>query len=557
MRIISFCATGWTELLMSGRIPIPKAARLSDDSDWQQAPSDYERIGKPLRRFSWLSPPTLWGSRNNVLASLTGDPTENARRAWVAAQKIALRDRGEPPSVVDDFTIDRSDLGDFSCIVIGDTGEGDVSQYATVPAFLSASAETEFSVIASDILYPAGDVNEYIGKFFVPYADYPKPIYAIPGNHDWLDGLAGFMRHFCAAELPDQVLLPPPRAKWSRFTLALHRLLWRRPSQLDPGTLAEAERLRGAAAASGPAQPNMYFAIDTPQLRIIAIDTGILGRLDFDQGQWLRRVSAGPKPKLLISGKPVYAGPTFSPRRILSETGSDDGHSGLLWTLLRNPENNYVAMISGDIHHYQRHTVALPSGRDMTCIISGGGGAFMTSTHQIQRVDRDDVGEDDFVVYPTRGDSLRAYTIILGRRLRLLMPWRGGKPVRGIPADQAAAIVAKRHGLDLAKELARGEGAASGANVRVSLRSKLLTALVFPRHSWFSSSRISEALDWDVPPFFKNFVRAEVAEGVLTLTAFGVTGLARDQDQPAVIDRVEIPLGGAVGAAAADVGEAS
>jgi hypothetical protein len=529
--------------LTGGPAPIPRDARLADDADWQLPPSDYQRIGRPLKRFSWLSPLTLWQSRNNVLASLTGDPTENARRAWVAAQRLALRDRGEPESVTADFTIDRSDLDDFSCMVIGDTGEGDVSQYAVVPAFLSASRETEFTLIASDVLYPAGDVNEYVAKFFVPYASYPRPIYAIPGNHDWLDGLAGFMKHFCAADPPNEVFRPPARAKWSRLTLALHRLFWRRPTTLDESTLAEAERLRGDAAATGPAQPNMYFAIDTPQLRIIGIDTGILGRLDFDQGQWLRRVSAGSKPKLLVSGKPVFAGPKMSPRRILSEDSNEE-HDALLWTLLRDPANNYVAMIAGDVHHYERHQVRLPDGRSMQCVISGGGGAFMTSTHQIGRVDRADVGEEQFVLYPTRADSLRAYSMILLRRLRVLTPWRAGKPLRGIPADEAAAIVSARHGLDLGSELARG-GAFNDGTIRVSLRSRILSAIVYPRPAWFEGSRISEALDWDEPPFFKNFVRADVAAGVLTLTAFGVTGLARDQDDPAVIDRVEIPLGDA------------
>jgi hypothetical protein len=211
-----------------------------------------------------------------VLASALGDPTENARRAWVA---------GQSEGAANDFTIARDDLGDFSFMVIGDTGEGDVSQYSTVPAFDAASGGTEFAVIASDVIYPAGDVNEYVEKFFVPYAGYPKPIYAIPGNHDWLDGLVGFMRHFCGASPPADKFRPPARAKWARLGLWAHRVVWRRPRDLDPATVEAAERLRGEAAAAGPPQPNMYFCIDTPQLRIVAIDTGILGRLDYEQRQ--------------------------------------------------------------------------------------------------------------------------------------------------------------------------------------------------------------------------------------------------------------------------------
>ena len=318
-------------------------------------------------------------------------------------------------------------------------------------------------------------MNEYIGKFFMPYAGYPRPIYAVPGNHDWLDGLGGFMQHFCAAEPPDDLFRPPRRAKYPRFFMALHRVFWRRPNKLAPNTLAEAKALRGVQAATGPAQPNMYFCIDTPQLRLICVDTGILGRLDAEQGAWMRRMSEGDKPKVLITGKPIYAGTTISPRRILPIEGSDAEGAGMMLDILRDPDNNYVAMLAGDVHHYQRHPVKFPDGREFHSIICGGGGAFMSSTHQIPRVALPEVDEDDWVVYPTRADSLRGYSVILARKLRRFMPWRRGRPIRGIPADEATAIIAKRHGLDLAAELSRGEraGPADG-RVKVSLRSRYL-----------------------------------------------------------------------------------
>ncbi|MGK2878784.1 MAG: metallophosphoesterase family protein [Solirubrobacterales bacterium] len=523
-------------------MPIPAEARLADDADWSAQSADLSKVGTPLRRFSWLSPRTLWRSRNNVIASLTGDPTENARAAWVHAQRLALADAGEPQAVVEDFMLTREELIDYSFMVLGDTGEGDHSQYSVVPAFLKASEGTEFALIASDVVYPDGDVNEYVGKFFIPFAGYPRPIYAVPGNHDWLDGLVGFMRHFCNAAPPAHKFRPPRRAKWARLALAVHAAFWRRPRALDPETMVAARELRGFARDSGPAQPNMYFCIDTPQLRIITIDTGILGRLDHAQGEWLRRVSAGDKPKLLVSGKPVYSGDKMSPRRILGVDG-DEQHAGLLWSIVRDPANNFVAMIAGDVHHYERHCVRVEGGREVQCVISGGGGAFMTSTHQLERVERPDVDESTWVVYPTRGDSLRAYSIILLRKLRRLTPWRAGRPIRGIPADEAAAIVAARHRLDLASELARGEGAADPGSIKISRRSRLLATMIYPLRGWFTAEKISEALDWDKPPLFKNFMRVDVAAGEVTLSSFGVTGLERDVASPAVIDRVVIETG--------------
>jgi hypothetical protein len=523
------------------RNQIPRAARLAEDSDWEAEPVDLSAVGDPLKRFSWLSPRTLWRSRNNLLVSFSGDPTELARAAWVHQQRRLLTDAGAPAAAVEDFTIERPELAAFSFMLMGDTGEGDRSQYSVVPALLAASTGSEFAVIASDVVYPAGDVNDYIEKFFVPYAGYPRPIYAVPGNHDWLDGLAGFMRHFCAADPPTAKFRPPRSRRHAQLAMALHRVFWRRPRALRPATLERARELRGAAESSGPAQPNMYFCIETPHLRIVAVDVGILGRLDHEQGQWLARVSAGTKPKLLISGKPAYVGGQKSPRRIL-RPGGGVGRSGTLWSVLTDPANNYLAMISGDTHHYERHAVRLADGRTLQCVISGGGGAFMTSTHQTPRVARPEVDENDWVVYPTRGDSLRAYSLSLERRLRRLMPWRRRRPLIGIPADEAAALVAERHGLELADELARGAGSGR-APVAISRRSRRLAGLIFPRRRWLPFLSVSETLDWDDPPFFKNFMRIEVdAEGV-ELIAHGVTGLARDADAPAVIDRVRIATG--------------
>jgi hypothetical protein len=52
-------------------------------------------------------------------------------------------------------------------------------------------------------------------------------------------------------------------------------------------------------------------------------------------------------------------------------------------------------------------------------IVSGGGGAYMSATHRILKVDLDSVGENDLVCYPRRGDSLAFYSKLYDRRLGL------------------------------------------------------------------------------------------------------------------------------------------
>lgn len=512
------------------REPIPESARLVSDADWaDDDPAVHTGHGDGLKAFSWLNPTILWHSRNNVLASISGDPTERARAAWVEAQRDRLKLAARPAAEIEDFMLERPELDEFSVLVMGDTGEGDVGQYALVPSLLKVGEGTDFGLIASDVVYPAGDVNQYIAKFFVPYAAYPRPIYAVPGNHDWLDGLTGFMRHFCGAPPTGEKFAPPRHGRRPRLASLVHRVFWRRAGELAPDTLSEAAALRGEAQSAGPAQPNMYFCIDTPRLRIICVDTGILGRLDYDQGQWLRRVAAGPKPKVLVSGSPIYSGNGVSPRRILGADGR--GAVGSLLGVVRNPANNFVAAIAGDVHHYERHAVRLEDGRTMNFVISGGGGAFMTSTHQIDPIDLPGVDESGWVVYPTRGDSLRAFSVILSRRWRGMVPWGKGRAPRGIPADQAERIMAERHGLPVPDPA-----------VKVSLRSRLLGELLFPRVQPVESSKVSELLDWDDPPFLKHALRLEVADGRLRMRAFAISGRQSDAGRPVEFDGFDVEL---------------
>lgn len=163
---------------------------------WGSAePGAYKQLLPPhVQKVSWLNPRTLWAARNGVLASWFGDPTGRTRGRWVARRQSA----GAPA----DKVFRREVPDPFSFMVIGDTGEGGESQYAAVPGFLKTGQGTEFAVITSDVIYPVGSADDYANKFFRPYQDYPAPIYAIPGNHDWYEDLGAFMRVFCADTPP-------------------------------------------------------------------------------------------------------------------------------------------------------------------------------------------------------------------------------------------------------------------------------------------------------------------------------------------------------------------
>ena len=455
------------------------------------------------RSASWLRPSVLWRSRNDILAKLS-DPTDETRARWLEHLGV------DPRS--DDLVIDLSEEAAPTFLVLGDTGEGDASQYAVVPPLEAMGGDAEFMVILSDVIYPAGEVNDYVSKFHYPYAFFRRPIWAVPGNHDWYDGLNGFMQHFCGAKP-----LPPHGGRRP----LLHRLLWRQPSVRDP----LAERI-GAALRPHPEQwrlqPASYFAIDTGPLRLVAIDTGIRNRLDADQGAWLRRVSAGsPKPKVLLTGKPLIV--DGERRRTPIEGG------GEVDEIVRDPAHNYVASLGGDIHNYQRYPVPLGDGRTLQYVVSGGGGAFMHATHKIGRVDVEGVGEADFRCYPRRGDSLSFYSHLLRKRWF----WRW---LPAIPPDVAERITRRR---------IWGRKASASGDGPVRLRHRFAAFVVMRAPGPKVLQRFfSEIYDWNEPPMFKSFLRLQAKWDNLRITCHAATGCHDDELEPPVEDEVEIPLQG-------------
>jgi hypothetical protein len=128
--------------------------------------------------------------------------------------------------------------------------------------------------------------------------------------------------------------------------------------------------------------------VETESVRLVGIDTGIIGNIDADQGDWLRKVSAGPKPKILLTGKPLYVNNRREPGAVADRDFTVDD-------IVRDPGNNYVAAIGGDIHNYQRYPVRV-GGRTIQYVVSGGGGAFMHATHTIPAVDVEGVSEHEF-----------------------------------------------------------------------------------------------------------------------------------------------------------------
>ena len=462
--------------------------------------------------LSWVHPWLLFRARNDWLARSLGDPTNSERRRWVAGQLARHDDR--------DFMIrEFGGRRNTSFLVLADTGEGDASQYCLVPGLLQKAQGTAFMFINGDVVYPSGDAADYADRFYRPYRDYPAPIYAVPGNHDWYDGLNGFMSHFCDARVSDK----PRRAEitgafWQQ---ALKRLGWRQPSRTSEKKIQEMRAMR-ARPEQQALQPGPYLAIDTGPVLVVAIDTGVLGDIDRDQGEWLRRLSGTvDKPKILLTAKPLYVEGARHPGRIEGSTETVDD-------IVRAPDNGYIAAIGGDIHHYERYPVSVQDGRVIQYIVNGGGGAGMQGTHKIPRIDLPGVKEADFRCYPLRGDSLSRVSEVYERRLG----WLFGK--LAIPPDQAAALMAESLDVPPVRPL--------GADVVVTPEARRAFKKVMPSRRRLPGpvrEYLTQFLDWNDPPMFKSFLRIDASTEEIRIRCFSATGCRKHDQNPPVEDAIK------------------
>ena len=172
--------------------------------------------------------------------------------------------------------------GDFSFLVIGDPGEGDASQYSLASRYLQLgqSDDVKFLVISSDVIYPAGAIEDYEAKFYLPLQGFAKPVYAIPGNHDWFDALESFNANFLEPRAARSAIEARVEADLGLTGTNTHRV---------DNLLAHAARLRQLYAVNVGIQRAAFFELQTDDFALLAIDTGILRTVDERQLAWIER----------------------------------------------------------------------------------------------------------------------------------------------------------------------------------------------------------------------------------------------------------------------------
>lgn len=334
----------------------------------------------PVLGMSWYFDTENWAS--GIWDGYSGSRTEVWREAMVEAS-------GEKPGP-NAFKIEPEgvpDSGDFSFVIIGDPGEGDASQLVLKDQLLAVSnkPDIQFVVISSDIVYPSGAMRDYERKFFMPFKGIQKPIYAIPGNHDWYDALEGFAATF---------FTPDAAVKAMEARIQSERILNATNSEDIKDLVKQASYLRKEYQLPVGYQNAPFFQISNDHFVFLAIDTGVRRKVDEAQLAWIKSVLEASKGKYVMAllGHPFFA--------IGEYQGDMNPDFRALHQLFRDYKVPLV--MAGDTHdlEYYKELPQNKDGHTMHHFVNGGGGAYLSIGAAMARAEN--WPTKDWVSYPAR-----------------------------------------------------------------------------------------------------------------------------------------------------------
>jgi uncharacterized membrane protein HdeD (DUF308 family) len=318
----------------------------------------------PIWGFSWYFNSENWAT--SVWERITETRTDSWRVAMIDA---VARDAGESdPTSARLFSVSPAGVlpdGDFSFLVIGDPGEGDASQHALRDQVILAARQeaVKFVVIASDVIYPSGEMKDYEPNFYLPLKGVEKPVYAIPGNHDWYNALDGF-----AANLMRPAAARAAMAARVESDLRLSSTTERRIEQL----IADARRLRELYRVPTAEQGGPFFELHSGGFSLIAVDTGILRSVDDREMAWLRAALERSRGSftMAILGHPFFAAGHY-------QAANDDRYRAVHELLRAHGVSIVMAGDTHDFEYYREPPVA--GGTEPTHhFVNGGGGAYLS-----------------------------------------------------------------------------------------------------------------------------------------------------------------------------------
>ena len=301
-----------------------------------------EELGfTPRTRVRWLAPGMLARTGAQVAVSeLFGSFFDRRElQSLEAAHPLDLSERpnSEPAEFWLDYVADVGDGFDATATVASQLAADELElrhgeeRYPTKAGALLVMGGDQCYPVASRANYNDRLVGPY--RMMLPWTDRPRRLLALPGNHDWYDGLTSFLLQFC-------------QGRWIGG--------WRTE------------------------QTRSYFAVKLPGgWWLWGIDIQLGTDIDQPQLTYFRAVAEQLEPDdaiILCWAMPswVEAGPAnpegYAPMEYFERTVIPDR------AMLR-------VSLSGDLHHYARYFDADETGQQK--ITAGGGGAYLLGTHRL------------------------------------------------------------------------------------------------------------------------------------------------------------------------------
>jgi hypothetical protein len=284
----------------------------------------------------WLSPAVLVGTGvKALLATIFGSYADKRELQAVLPARLHRHDDGE--ELWFDFV---ADVGD------GFDPTYSVALLLAAPTLPVSDGPTAWElprgrllILGGDEVYPVASTRGYEDRTKGPYraalpeAAAPQPVmFALPGNHDWYDGLTSFLRVFTQGR---------PIGGW----------------------VTE--------------QSRSYFAIQLPhRWWLYAVDAQLSAYIDAPQLEYFRQAAEELQPGDAV----ILCWPTPAWVTTDREPSAYDPIEFFDAEIVRPRGASIRVMLSGDSHHYARYAEVGGTGARITC---GVGGAYLIATHRL------------------------------------------------------------------------------------------------------------------------------------------------------------------------------
>jgi hypothetical protein len=321
------------------------------------APPTEEELGfEPRKMVGWFDPTQLVSTGIKALLSGIFGAYADKRELQAALHRPEGKDPfhhyDDGPEIWLDFVADLGDGFDSTYTIASLLAQKDLS-FETVGRL----PRGRILVLGGDQVYPTPQRGEYHDRFECPYRfalpwtsaqhqECAPHLFAIPGNHDWYDGLTSFTRLFCQQRWIGGWMTRQAR---SYFALRMPHnwWLWGIDIQLEAD-------------------------IDQPQLDYF---TSLAKRDDFKGARVILCTGSPSWVATLKEGPKAYQNLGHFENSVVYENGG-----------------RVAVTLTGDLHHYCRYQNQ--DGTDQK-ITAGGGGAYFYGTHWMPaRLTLDDVEDD-------------------------------------------------------------------------------------------------------------------------------------------------------------------